>query len=155
SSPQDPTPEETTFLGKIIYGEPDATVRHAGVIDSAISVVKQAYRVGLLVQLEDENGFCTTLRRKLYVEILWNSVTSKADKWSHQCETRLLAMNDRPNPKIEIHDAGNRPRVELPQSLLKGNIVEVMLGPKTDDAAKLQVRTVLDENQLKHGAGHI
>jgi Protein of unknown function (DUF2971) len=150
SNPKDPTPEEATFLGKIIYGETNAKIRHAGVIDSAISVVKQAYRAGLMLKAEDEDEFLRHVAAEMYVEILWNSVTSKAEKWSHQCETRLLAVNNRLNPKIKIHNAENRPRVELPQPLLKRNIAEVMLGPNADDSARLRVRTFLDENQLQH-----
>jgi hypothetical protein len=145
-----PKPEETTFLGKVFYGEADAKVRHAGVIDSAIWTVKQAYRTGLLLKAEDEEEFLRHMAAELYVEILWNSVTSKADKWSHQCETRLLAMNDLRNPKLEIHNADKRPRVELPQPLLKNNIVEVMMGPKADDLTKVRARTFLDQNQLPH-----
>lgn len=146
---KDPKPEEITFLGKVFYGETDAKVRHAGVIDSAIWTVKEAYRTGLLLKAEDEQEFLHHMAAEMYVEILWNSVTSKADKWSHQCETRLLAVNDLKNPQLQIHNP-LRPRVELPQPLLRKNIVEVMLGPKTDDAAKVRVRIFLDENQLPH-----
>ena len=77
---------------------------------------------------------------EMYVEILWISVTSKDSKWGHQSETRLLAVNDLQAPKITIHNADTRPRVELPQPLLKKNIVEVMIGPKADDAAKDRVK---------------
>jgi hypothetical protein len=102
------------------------------------------------LKAEDENEFLRYMAAEMYVEILWNSITSKASKWSHQCETRLLAINDLRNPKLQIKNAPERPRVELPQPLLKKNIVEIMLGPKTDDAAKVRVRTFLDENQLPH-----
>jgi hypothetical protein len=149
SNPENPKPEEIIFLGKVTYGEASAKVRHAGVIDSAIWSVKEAYRTGLLLREEDEQEFLRHMTAEMYVEILWNSVTSKADKWSHQCETRLLAVNDLRNPKLEIH-CPPHPRVELPQPLLKKNIVEVMLGPKADDAAKARVQTFLDENQLSH-----
>ena len=147
---KDPKPEETTFLGKVFYGEADAKARHAGVIDSAIWTVKQAYRAGLLLNVEDEEEFLHHMAAEMYVEVLWNSVTSKSDKWSHQCETRLLAINDLRNPKLEIHNAEKRPRLELPQPLLKRNIAEVMLGPTADDGAKARVRTFLDEHQLAH-----
>ena len=103
----------------------------------------------MLLQEEDEQNFLREMAAEMYVEILWNSVISKADKWSHQSETRLLAVNDLRNPKIKIHNADQRPRVELPQPLLRKNIVEVMLGPKADEAAKVRVRTFLDENQLR------
>jgi hypothetical protein len=92
----------------------------------------------------------SSMAAEMYVEVLWNSVTSKAEKWSHQRETRLLAMNDLKNPRLQIHNADKRPRVELPQRLLKKNIVEVMLGPRADDATKARVRTFPDNNQLTH-----
>jgi hypothetical protein len=104
----------------------------------------------LLSNAQDEEEFPHHMAAEMYVEILWNSVTSKASKWSHQGETRLLAMNDLKNPKLEIHNAEKRPRVELAQPLLKKNIAEVMLGPNADDTANLRVRTFLDQNRLPH-----
>jgi hypothetical protein len=147
-NPKDPTPEGTTFLGKVVYGEESAKVRYAGVIDSAIFIVRQAFRDGLLVVPADEAEFLRHIAAQMYVEILWNSVTSKASKWSHQVETRLLALNYLPKPKLKIHNADKRPRVELPQPLLNKNIAEVMLGPKADDIAMTRVRTFLDENRM-------
>src|SRR5439155_24414900 len=110
---KDPMPEEITFLGKVFYGETDAKVRHAGVIDSVIWTVKEAYRTGALLKMEDEEEFLRHMAAEMYVEILWNSVTSKDSKWSHQRETRLLAINDLRNPTLEIQNAAERPRVEL------------------------------------------
>lgn len=85
---------------------------------------------------------------EMYVEILWNSVTTKASKWSHQNETRLLAVNDRLNPQLEIRNVEVKPRVELPQPLLRDNVSEVMIGPKADEGATVRVRAYLDENGL-------
>jgi Protein of unknown function (DUF2971) len=141
-------PEEKIFLGKVSYGEAEAKVRHAGVIDSAISVVKQAYREALLLKAEDEDEFLRHMAAEMYVEILWNSVTTKASKWSHQNETRLLALNDLRNPQLEIRNAEVRPRVELPQPLLSDNISEIMIGPKADEGANARVRAFLDKNGL-------
>jgi hypothetical protein len=59
-------------------------------------------------------------------------------------------LNDLRNPKLQIHDAENRPRVELPQPLLKKNMTEVMLGLKADDAMKVRVRAFLDARDLSH-----
>jgi hypothetical protein len=147
---KDPKPEETTFIGRVFYGEDQAKARHAAVIDSAIWTVKEAYRRGLLLKASDEDDFLRHMAAEMYVEILWNSVTSKSTEWAHQRETRLLALNDLRNPKLQIHNAEKRPRVELPQPLLKKNMTEVMLGPKADDATKVQVRKFLDEHHLPH-----
>lgn len=145
---EDYKPEEKTFLGKVEYGEPAAKIRHAAIVDSAVQTIKQAHRQGLLLKAEDEEAFLHLMAAYMYVEILWNSVTTKSDKWSHQMETRLLAVNDLKNPKIEIKNAPARPRVEIPQPRLKANITEVMMGPKADDAARANVRKILDDNGL-------
>jgi hypothetical protein len=147
---KDPKPEETTFIGRVLYGEDQAKVRHAAVIDSAIWTVKEAFRRGLLLKASDEDEFLRHMAAEMYVEILWNSVTSKSTEWAHQRETRLLALNDLRNPKLQIHNAEKRPRVELPQPLLKPNVTEVMLGPKADEATKVRVRKFLDEHHLPH-----
>jgi hypothetical protein len=142
-------PEEKIFLGKVEYGEPSAKIRHAAVVDSAVETVKQVYKQGLLLKAEDEEAFLHLMAAEMYVEILWNSVTTKADKWSHQAETRFLAVNDLKNPGIEIKNAPKRPRVEIPQPLLKANITEIMMGPKADDVTRTKVRQFLDDNGLE------
>lgn len=134
-------PEEKIFLGKVDYGDAAATKRHAPVIDSAVETVKQAYRQGFLLKAADEEAFLHLIAAEMHVEILWNSVTTKADKWSHQAETRLLAVNDLKNPGIEIKNADKRPRVEIPQPLLKGNITEIMM---------VQHRTTTPERKSAH-----
>jgi hypothetical protein len=141
-------PEEKIFLGKVTYGEAEAKLRHTRVIESAISVVKQAYKEGVLLMAADEDEFLRHVAVEMYVEILWNSVMTKASKWSHQNETRLLAANDRKDPKLEIRNAEVQPRVELPQPLLRDNISEVMIGPNADEGMAARVRTFLDENGL-------
>jgi hypothetical protein len=125
-----------------------AKVRHAGVVDSAVSAVKQAHRLGVLSKPDDEEAFLHLMAAYMYGEVLWNSVTTKADRWSHQAETRLLAFNDLKNPQIEIKNGDKRPRVELPQPLLKSNITEVMMGPAAGEDAKEKVRAFLDGNGL-------
>jgi hypothetical protein len=79
-------------------------------VDSAVETVRQAYKQGLLLKAEDEEAFLHLMAAEMYVEILWNSVTTKADKWSHQSETRLLAVNDLKNPGNEIKNAPKRSR---------------------------------------------
>jgi hypothetical protein len=145
---EDYEPWEKTFLGKVEYGEPAAKVRHAAIVDSAVQTIKQAHKQGLLLKAEDEEAFLHLMAAYMYVEILWNSITTKSDKWSHQIETRLLAVNDLKNPGIEIKNAPARPRVEIPQPLLKANITEIMMGPKADGDAQANVRQFLDENGL-------
>ena len=141
-------PWEKTFLGKVKYGEPSAKIRHAAIVDSAVQTIKLAHKQCLLLKAEDEEEFLHVMAASLFVEILWNSVTTKSDKWSHQIETRLLAVNDLKKPRLEIKNAPDRPRVEIPQPLLKASITEVMTGPKADDETRTSVRKILDDNGL-------
>ncbi len=145
---EDFKPEEKTFFGKVQYGEAAAKERHAAVVDSAISSVKQAHRLGVLTKPEDEQEFLHLMAAYMYGEVLWNSVTTKAERWSHQAETRLLAFNDLKKPEIEIKNRDKKPRVELPQPLLKSNITEVMMGTRAGDDTKAKVRTFLNDNGL-------
>ena len=112
---EDFKPEEKIFLGKVEYGETAAKIRHAAIVDSAVQTIKQAHKQGLLLKAEDEEAFLHLMAAYMYVEILWNSVTTKSDKWAHQVETRLLAVNDLKDPHLEIKNAPARPRVEIPQ----------------------------------------
>jgi hypothetical protein len=44
----------------------------------------------------------------------------------------LLALNSLKDPKLKIYNAAVKPRVELPQPLLKTCLAEVMIRPKAD-----------------------
>ena len=43
------------------------------------------------------------------MEILWNCVTTKSEKWSYQNEIRMLAFNKLSQPELEIHNKDVRP----------------------------------------------
>jgi len=84
----------------------------------------------------------------MYTELLWNCVTTKDSKWSHQHEMRLLVMNSLKRPRIPIVNAEVRPRVEIVQSRLKQCIVEVMVGPKAETGALERVRNNLAARRI-------
>jgi hypothetical protein len=65
-------------------------------------------------------------------------------------QTALAQVFDSRPFRLEIHNPDKRPRVELPQPLLSENLVEVMLGPKGDEAMKDRMRAFLYEKQLAH-----
>jgi len=77
-------------------------------------------------------------------------VTTKDSSWSHQNETRLLALNNLKSPHLPIYNAENRPRLEIPQPLLKKSIVEAMVGPKADGATEERIRRFLKARGLAH-----
>jgi threonyl-tRNA synthetase len=145
-----PKPEEKIFCGKVVYGDQQARARHSKVIDAAIETIKQAHAAGSIRNGEDARMFFRHIAAEMTVEILWNCVTTKDIKWRHQNETRLLALNNLKEPHLPIHNVDKRPRVEIPQPLLKKNIVEIMMGPHADDAAEQRVRKFLEANGLSH-----
>jgi hypothetical protein len=142
-----PSPEESIFFGKVIYGDNQARIRHSRVIDAAAEIIKQAHAAGSIRTGKDAAAFFQHTANEAMVEIIWNCVTTKASKWSHQNETRLLAFNNLRTPRLPIHYAKKR-RVEIPQPLLRQSMLEVMIGPKADDAADERVRQFLKMHGL-------
>jgi hypothetical protein len=145
-----PKPEEMIFLGKVVYGEAQARARHSPVINEAIDTIKQTQQSGSIKDGKEAQLVFQHIAAEMRVETLWNSVTTKDSSWSHQNETRLLAMNNLKAPLLKIHNAPARPRVELPQPLLKKCITEVMIGPNADAGAEGRVRAFLDSHGLSH-----
>ncbi len=145
-----PKPEETIFLGKVVYGDAQARARHSQVIDEAIDTIKRTQKAGSIKNGQEARIFFQHMAAEMTVETLWNSVTTKDSSWSHQNETRLLALNNLKNPSVKIHNADKTPRLELPQPFLKQNLTEVMVGPNADGGAKIRVRAFLDSHGLAH-----
>jgi hypothetical protein len=145
-----PTPEETVFLGKVVYGDANARVRHAAPINDAISTIQEAQKSGAIKDGKDAKSLFDHMAAEMTVETLWNSVTTKDSSWTHQNETRLLALNNLKTPHLKIHSADERPRVELPQPLLKQCLSEVMIGAKADVGMDARVRAFLDSQGLAH-----
>jgi len=147
--PKNPRPDEIIFYSKVSYGDADGRARHTKVVDSGLAFIEQVQRRKWLRSGEDAMWFCRHLAASMYTEIIWNCVTTKDAKWSHQNETRILARNFLKEPKLPIVNGEIRPRVELAQPRLKQSIVEVMVGPKADDGAVERVRSGLASRGLE------
>jgi hypothetical protein len=142
-----PRPEEIIFYGKVCYGPRDGQSRHENVVEAARGVIEQVQRRRWLHSSDEAAIFCHHLRATIYTEILWNCVTTKDSRWSHQNEMRILARNFLTKPELPIVNP-QRPRVELVQPRLKTSIVEIMVGPKADAGALKRVRDGLAERGL-------
>jgi len=145
---ENPAPEEHIYLGKVVYGDQAARARHVRVIDAAIETIKRAHAAGAIPNGEDAMMFFRHMAAEMTVEILWNCVTTKDSNWSHQNETRLLALNNLKTPHLPIYNADKRPRLEIPQPLLKKSISEVMVGPKADGTAEERIHRFLKARGL-------
>jgi len=148
--PENPKPEEHIFFGKVVYGDEASRLRHSIVINAAIDTIKQAHAAGSIRNGQDAQMFFRHMSAEMMVEILWNCVTTKDSNWSHQNETRLLALNNLKSPHLPVYNADKRPRVEIPQPLLKKSMAEVMVGPNADRAIEERVRQFLDAHGLAH-----
>jgi hypothetical protein len=147
--PHHPKPEEEIFYGKVAYGDADARARHSIVFEAAFALIKQLQAAGCLGTAQDAELFCKHLNASMYTEVLWNCVTTKDSKWTHQNEMRLLALNSVKRPRLPIvMGIGDKPRVELPQPRLRSSIVEVMVGPQSDPGAFTRMREFLDSHGL-------
>lgn len=149
-STEAPMAEEQVFLGKVVYGDAQARARHSQVIDEAIDTIKKTQKAGSIKDGQEARGFFQHMAAEMTVETLWNSVTTKHSAWRHQNETRLLALNNLKDPRLKIYNADKRPRLELPQPLLKQNITEVVVGPNAGAGAEMRVRAFLDSHGLAH-----
>jgi len=150
ADPKNPKPEEHIYFGRVLYGDRAARTCHSIVIDAAIEAIKQAHAAGSIRNGQDAMMFFRHIAAEMTIEILWNCVTTKDSSWSHQNETRLLALNNLKSPHLPIYNADKRPRLEIPQPLLKKNVVEVMVGPNVDGGAKERVRQFLTRHGLPH-----
>jgi hypothetical protein len=149
--PDHPEPEEEIFYSKVSYGEADTRARHSTVIEAAFALIEQVEHAGWLRTKQDAAIFCHHLSASMYPEILWNCVTTKESKWSHQNEMRLLARNFLKETRLPIVDPDKKPRVEINQPRLRESIVEVMIGPKADSEAVARVRKFL----VSHGLSRV
>ena len=140
--PDHPKPEEEVFYRKVSYGHADARERHRGVIEPAFALIERVEAAGWLRTKEEAATFGKDLTALMYPEILWNCITTKDGKWSHQNETRILVRNFLKKPLLPIVNA-ERPRVEITQPLLRRSIVEVMIGPKAAPGALTRMRKFL------------
>jgi DUF2971 family protein len=114
--PDHPKPEEELFYRKVSYGDADARERHREAIEPAFTLIEQVEAGGWLRTKEEAATFGKHMTAFMYPEILWNCITTKESKWSHQNETRILARNFLKNPLLPIVNA-ERPRVEIVQPL--------------------------------------
>jgi hypothetical protein len=146
--PNHPKPEEQIFYGKVAYGAMAARARHSKVLEAAFTLIKQVHAAGWLRTKEEAGKLCHHLAASMYVETLWNCVTTKDSNWSHQNEMRLLARNFLKKPRLPIVNADKRPRLEIIQSLLRSSIVEVMIGPNSNPGALTRVRQFLNSRGL-------
>ena len=138
-----PKPEDYIFVGKVAYGEKSANSRHATVIRSAIEIIDRAFRLGTIKGGLEAQAFFRRMAAEMYVELTWNCVTTKSEDWSHQNEIRLLALNRLKQPHLKIHNSLARPRVEIPQPLLRRSLREILVGPKSDAGMEERVCKLL------------
>jgi hypothetical protein len=146
---RNPKPEECIFVGKVAYGDSNSRARHSHVIQSASEIILREFRAGNL-RRENAQAFYRRLAAEMYVEVLWNSVTTKDDDWRHQNEVRLLVLNRLAKPQLAIHNPNGRPFVKIPQPGLKSCLTEVIVGPKAHSNAEQGIQRFLTEQDLRH-----
>jgi hypothetical protein len=59
-------------------------------------------------------------------------------------------LNNLRQPHLPIHNAEQRPRLELHQPLLKAKLMEVMVGPKVGASVEAKMRAFLEGRDLAH-----
>jgi hypothetical protein len=146
---ENPKPEERIYFGKVIYGEIKSKAQHSRVIQSAVDFIKKEHRAGTITGGEVAQALFRRLMAEMYCEVLWNCVITKGDGWKHQNETRLLVLNSKKKPELQVHLNGQRPFVKIPQPTLRQHLDEVMIGSKASEAVEDRVRLFLTQNGLE------
>ncbi len=145
---ENPKPDELIFFGKVAYGEKSAKAKHSPIIQSTLDFIKREHLAGSIPEGRIAQALFRRLLAEMYVEVLWNCVTSKSDDWRHQNETRLLVLNRLKDPHLTVSNDRDRPYVKIPQPTLKRSLREVMVGPAADEGAEDNVRAILTKQNL-------
>ena len=150
TAPEDPKPEEKVFVGRVAYGEKAAKARHQRVVQSVTDFIKREYRLGSIPNGETAQALFRRLTAEMYVEVLWNCVTTKSANWKRQNETRLLVLNRIKDPQLPVHSDRGRPYVKIPEPTLKQSLSEILLGPDAERDTEATVRSFLAQRGLNN-----
>jgi hypothetical protein len=141
-----PSPEDIVFVAKVGYGLAECTTRHQQPIEEAFNILEQARQLDADA---DRRAFLRTMATLMTLPLIWNSITTKCEKWQHEQELRMLVTNDLDAPKLLVHSRQDgRSYVVVPMPMrTSGSISEIMVGCDAEINAEDDVRAFL------HGLG--
>ena len=152
-----PSPDESAFLGSVLYDVGDVLSRHRLAIDEATNIFLTAVKAQAPLMADKATGvaFIQEFSRHLIASpLIWNALTSKHPAYAHEQEVRLLMMGttDKLAPFIKTRSRGSEivPYIPHPWNVREpGAIVEVLIGPAAPPGAEDAVRTMLATYGLK------
>jgi Protein of unknown function (DUF2971) len=134
-------PNMRYFTGKVEYGDVEALRLHREALEAAMSVIPE---------IDDDEVawyFLGALSAEMHVPVVWTSLRTKEPKWSHENETRLVAIQDQSRGDKLKARRPKRPFFEM--KFPKTSVVEVMFGPKVESSMRDQVQEFLVEHKYE------
>jgi hypothetical protein len=143
--PHDATPEDNTYIAKVLYGPSTCTERHRAAIDHIFGLLEDARQRSLVETSSAGLALMKVMAASMNVPLIWNSITTKSEGWEHEHESRMLAINDLKNPHLPIcRREDGRSYVAIPIPLRKpGIITEIMVGADADSGIEDAVAKLL------------
>jgi hypothetical protein len=138
ADPSSTPPNETIFVSRVIYEEASATLRQKTAIDEAVRIVERCRSAGHL-NVDDSvlQSFLRAMAIKLFVPLIWNSITTKHSAYSNEQEMRLILVNEpttlAPYIKTRVRGSEIVPYVpDLMDLKTAGSIAQIVVGPAAD-----------------------
>ena len=139
-------------VGRVLYGHAATEARHRNVIENAAAITSKVAwtnrSLGNTVRPSDY--FIAMAREVIATQLIWNCLTAKRDNFQSEREVRYIIMNVAARFDAHRKSFKNRPYVETPVPLkAAGNIMEILVGPRSPEGAEAIVRHFLQANDYQ------
>src|SRR5262249_36612319 len=144
-------PDETVFVGPVLYRETDAVRRHQLALDEAAAIFLAAANKNPALMQDRSIGipFMQAMAREgVASPLIWNCLTSKNSAYEHEEEVRLIMLGLRkelmPYIKTRLRGSEIVPYVPHQMPIREQNIVQIIVGPAATGEAEEGLRVMLN-----------
>jgi hypothetical protein len=138
-------PAENVFVSQVIYGSDRTRTRHRTGIRKLAEITERVAKANPFLALKSRQAWFDNLNHAfLATQLIWNCLTAKCDRFSHEQETRYIIMGVRNTFDPCRRSRNGRDYVETPLPLnTPGNITEILVGPDAPANAEARVTELL------------
>jgi hypothetical protein len=146
-----PSPDENSYLGPVLYKMSDVLSRHRLAIDQATGVFLTAVETEAELMRDVAIGYPFMLELAKHIiaaPLIWNALTSKHPAYEHEQEVRLVMVgtSDKLAPFVKTRARGSDlvPYIPHPWDVREPRaIVEILVGPAAPPGAEEAVKALL------------
>jgi hypothetical protein len=154
----DQKPDETAFVGPVIYDIGQVCSQHDAAIQQAAEIFLNTANVHREVLANKDIGitFMQDFARAVIASpLIWNCLASKHPAYAHEQEVRLiiLGLHDKLMPYIQTRIRGSEIVPYIPYKMAvrkEHSIGEIIIGPAANVDAERAVRTMLESLGIEH-----